>query len=147
MKYSSEELNAMSYLEWMETIANELNEAGFRGPGYSEVKKRFVNHISPYKVRDVDYFFMGSINDSEAMDYLKSIGLVNNGRCPMCGDPIKGTPSRFTSGMNADLNFHICSSCRKGGQSMSVNHAGTGCIVALALMPWHLLKSIFSNLF
>lgn len=143
MKYSAEELNNMSYSEWMETIAKELNEAGFKGEGYSKEYGRFMRNIAPYEVGDVRYFFMGSINDYKAMDYLKSIGLVNNGRCPMCGSPIKGTPSRFTDGTNPSLNFHICSSCRREGQRTSVNPANnTGCLFALALIPWHLIKSI-----
>ena len=142
MKYSAGEIINMSYLEWMETIAKELNEAGFKKEGHSTIEKRFVKNIKPYEVNDARYFFMGSIDDAKAMDYLKSIGLVNNGRCPMCGKPIKGTPSRFTDGLNPNLNFHICSSCRKNGQRMSNN---SGCIIAFALIPWNFIKSIFTN--
>lgn len=143
MKYSVEELSNMSYQEWMETIAKELNDAGFKGEGYSATEGRFIRNAFPYEVRDVRYFFMGAINDAAAMDYLKSIGLVNNKRCPMCGMPIKGEPSRFTDGSNPQLNFHICSSCRKEGQRISTNNSG--CLLALALIPWHIIKHIFIN--
>lgn len=148
MRYSSEVLNSLSYLEWMETIAKELNAAGFKGDGFSEEAGRFMRNISPYEVHDVRYFFMGAINDAKAMDYLKSIGLVNNGRCPMCGAVIKGTPSSFTSGTNKDLNFHICTSCRKQGQRESINPANNlGCMLAIALIPWHFVKNILANWF
>lgn len=125
--YSAEEVNSMSYREWMETIAKELNAAGFKGKGYSSVERGWIKIEAPYEVGEVKYFFMGSINDANAMNYLKSIGLVNNGRCPMCGSPIKGTPSQFTSGMNPNLNFYICNSCRKEGQRISVYHNRNSC--------------------
>lgn len=148
MKYSEEALNHMSYLEWMETIAKELNAAGFKGEGFSIEAGRFMKNSSPYEVHDVRYFFMGAINDAKAMDYLKSIGLVNNGHCPMCGAVIKGAPSRFTDGRNKDLNFHICSSCRRQGQRDSVNPANnSGCMLAIVLIPWYLVKNIFTNWF
>lgn len=134
MKYSAEEIKAMSYSEWMETIAKELNAAGFKTRGIA------------YKVYDASTFFLGAINDAKAMDYLKSVGLVNNGRCPMCGGPIKGTPSRFTDGMNPNLNFHICSSCRREGQRMSINPANnSGCMLTFVLLPWYVIKDIFTN--
>ena len=75
MKYSAEKVNNMSYSDWMETIAKELNAAGFKAEGYSEEHHRFMKNIAPYIVRDVRYFFMGAINDAKAMDYLKFIGL------------------------------------------------------------------------
>ena len=143
MKYSAEKVNNMSYSDWMETIAKELNAAGFMAEGYSEEHHRFMKNIAPYIVRDVRYFFMGAINDAKAMDYLKFIGLVNNGRCPICGNSIKGTPSMFTSGLNPDLCFHICARCRRDGQSISMNPAShSGCILVLLLMPLQIIKNM-----
>lgn len=144
MKYTKEKLATMSYVEWMKAIAEELNAAGFKTSGYSKENGRFMNNIAPYEVHNANYFFMGAINDPKAMDYLKSIGLVNNGRCPMCGGEIKGLPSTFTCGNNPNLNFQICSSCRKEGERISLNPAqNSGCLLALALIPWHLVKSLF----
>ena len=142
MKFSTREINSMSYQEWMETITKELNEAGFKGEGYNAAAGRFIKNVAPYKVNDVSTFFMGSINDASAMDYLKSIELVNNGRCPMCGAVIKGTPSRFSDGMNPNLNFQICLSCRKEGQRISINPANnSGCILAFVVLPWSIIKT------
>lgn len=146
MKYSTENINNISYHEWMETIANELNAAGFKREGYNAAENKFMKNVAPYKVDDDRYFFMGAINDAKAMDYLKSIGLVNNGRCPICGSPIKGVPSRFTSGMNPNLNFHICSSCRREGQRISINPSNNfGCILTLVMFPWYIIKNVFTN--
>lgn len=146
MKYSTEKINSMSYQEWMETIAKELNEAGFKGEGYNATMGRFMKNVAPYEVNDVSTFFMGAINDSSAMDYLKSIGLVNNGRCPMCGAVIKGTPSRFMDGMNPNLNFQICSSCGKEGKRISINPANnSGCMLAFVLLPLNIIKHVVTN--
>ena len=113
MEYSKEQVASMPYLTWMETIAKELNEAGFK----SDKKLS-----TPYSVSEdnVTYFFMGAINDPNAMKYLKRIGLVNNGRCPMCGEKIKGSPSNFVDNLHPGLDFHICSYCSIDGQSFSV---------------------------
>lgn len=148
MKYTREEISQLSYKSWMETIATELNNAGYQGDGYDPEAGRFRRNFGPYEVLDPAHFFMGAINDHEAMDYLKSIGLVNNGRCPMCGGDITGTPGIFTDGFNSKLNFHICSSCRKEGQRISINPANnTGCLVTLCLLPWYTIKQLLTNLF
>lgn len=147
MKYTREELSQLSYKSWMETIATELNNAGYKGDGYDSDSGRFRSNFGPYKVLDQEYFFMGAIRDPKAMDYLKSIGLVNNGRCPMCGNDISGTPSLFTSGLVQGLNYHICSSCRKEGQRISINPTNnTGCIAALLLVPWNIIKQLLTPL-
>lgn len=145
MYYSAKEINSISYQEWMEIIAKELNAAGFKGESYNIAVGRFVKNMAEYKVHDANTFFMGAINDANAMDYLKSIGLVNNGRCPMCGAVIKGVPSKFTDGMNPNLNFQICSSCRKKGQRMSINPSNNlGCVLAFILFPYYIIKC-FTN--
>lgn len=140
MIYSKEQVSSMSYMEWMETIARELNSAGFI---------MHKNFSLPFHVSEdnVSYFFMGAINKPKEMDYLKSIGLVNNGRCPMCGRAINGTPSIFIDTLHPGLDFHICSSCRREGQRVSINHMnnpGCGCVGALILMPLHLIRLLFS---
>ncbi len=133
MKYTAAEVNKMSYYEWMSTIASELNLAGFKADRRT---------LRPYTVSEdgLWYFFMGAINDPDAMNYLKRIGLVNNGRCPMCGREIKGTPSQFTDNLHPGLDFYICTSCRKEGQRRN----GQGCLLGVICLPWFLLKNIFT---
>lgn len=136
MKYSSVEVRNMSYQEWMETIAKELNTAGYKTKGVGST-------LLDYEVYESETFFMGSINDPNAMEYLKRIGLVNNGRCPMCGRPINGNPGRFTDGFNSNLHFQICQSCVNEGKRISVNPNNTGCMLALLTIPWHLIRNLF----
>ena len=144
MKYTRNQVVLLSYKSWMEIIALELNNAGFKGENYDPEIGRFRRNFGPYKVHDPYYFFMGAINDPQAMEYLKSIGLVNNGRCPMRGREIVGTPSVFTCGFNSELNFHICTSCRKEGKRKSINPANnSGCLVTLLLLPWYAIKNFF----
>ncbi len=85
MKYTKDQILSMSWKEWNETMAKELNEAGFLGPGFNSESQRFENHIAPYKAdgRNEDFVF-GTITRSAEINYLKDVGLLNNGRCPMC---------------------------------------------------------------
>lgn len=84
---------------------------------------------------------MGVLRDVNALEYLKSIGLINNGRCPMCGNSIDGNPGRFTSGYN--FHFQICQNCACHGKRASINPANnTGYIISLLLMPWYLVKNM-----
>ena len=74
------------------------------------------------------------------IEYLKSIGLLNNDRCPLCGSSIHGNPGRFTDGYNSSLHFQICQNCVSNGRRMSDNPANKGCIIAILLLPLSLLK-------
>lgn len=147
MKYTSLQVKEMSYGQWMETIVNELNSAGFKARGYNSATGKWQDNFSEYKVGDPKYFFMAELRDVNALEYLKSIGLVNNGRCPMCGNSIEGNPGRFTSGFNPSFHFQICQNCVSQGKRVSVNPANnTGCIISLLLMPWYLVKNMFTSI-
>lgn len=143
-QYTSEQIEAMSWREWTETMAKELNEAGFKCKGVS-------NKLQPYTVWEGEdspkLFLLGSVEKVEEITYLKNIGLLNNGRCPMCGGMIKGTPGRFTSGYDPNYHFQVCINCVRKRNGIHVNSNNQGCVVALLLMPFHLFKYICTNLF
>lgn len=145
MKYTKDQILSMSWQEWNDTMAKELNEAGFLGPGYNPEKHCLDNHIAPYKADcPVDEFVFGKITRGAEISHLKDIGLLNNGRCPMCGGEITGTPSQFTDGFNPNINFHICGSCCNRGRRNSINPANSsGCLIALLFLPFNLIKSMF----
>lgn len=153
MKYSSSQVRAMSEKEWVEAMASELNAAGFKARGLNPNTNRWEDNFEPFRVGlepKASTFVMGGIEDSQAIEYLKSVGLLNNGRCPMCGGPINGTPARFTSGYDSSYHFQICQSCCSHGKRTSVNPAnkqGCGCMVALLLMPYNLIKSLCEMIF
>ena len=48
MKYTREELSQLSYKSWMETIATELNNAGYKGDGYDPEAGRFRRNFGPF---------------------------------------------------------------------------------------------------
>jgi len=145
MKYTSEQINSMSWKEWCETMAAELNDAGFKARGYNEKTGRWQDNYVPYTAGDPQTFILGAVDGKEEIDYLKSIGLLNNGRCPNCGNSIIGNPGRFTSGYNQSVHFQICQSCVNRGKRMQQafgikTSSGSGCMAALLLLPYNLIN-------
>ena len=99
MKYSRVEVNRMSWQEWNRTMAEELNQKGFKAKEWNGELHKWTK-TGKYKPDDDDpkLFVLGTIEDAGAITYLRDLGLLSNGRCPMCGNPIIGNPGRFTSG-------------------------------------------------
>lgn len=146
-KYSLSQVKNMTFRQWIETIVKELNSAGFRARGYNSKIQKWQNNFSLYEVGEPETFFLGELVDVDAVEYLKEIGLVDNGKCPLCGNNIEGNPGRFTDGYNSSLHFQICQNCVSQGKRVSVNPANnTGCIISLLLMPWYLVKNIFISM-
>ena len=135
----------MSWQEWNEAMANELNKKGFKAKEFNSSEHRWTKTGQYDAGNDPKLFVLGTIEDSEAISYLKDIGLLNNGRCPICGGRINGNPGRFTSGYDQNYHFQICQNCVKsrGGMRKSAPSSGSGCIIALLLFPWHLIKNLF----
>ncbi len=145
MKYTSEQINRMSWQEWNEIMARELNENGYKAKEYNSAEHRWTK-TGMYKAgNDPKLFVLGKIEDSDAISFLKNVGLLNNGRCPMCGGPIHGNPGRFTSGYDYNYHFQICQNCVKtrGRTRNAGTSSGSGCMISLLLFPWYLLKSFF----
>ena len=145
MKYSVNQVRQMSWVEWNQIMAEELNKAGFMGRGYNPDLGRWENHRAPYKA-DSDNpqsFILGAVDSAPEFEYLKEIGLLNNGRCPLCGEPIYGNPGRFTSGYDHNAHFQICQNCANMGKRISLNPAqNTGCLVAILCFPYYLIRGL-----
>ena len=134
--YTTQQINDMSWQEWNEIMAEELNKAGYKSHAGTQWE-------GPYRAGDDPrIFILGTVGEREKINYLKSIGLLNNGRCPMCGKPIYGNPGRFTSGYDPDFHFQICQECVNIGKRTSLNPANSsrGCVVALLLFPMYIIK-------
>lgn len=146
MKYTSNQINAMSFLEWTESMANELNKAGYMEESIKMSEDRVPQKCRvPYSVSEPKYFLLGSVTKAEEIEYLKSLGLLNNGRCPMCGSEIIGSPGRFTSGYDHNYHFQVCQNCVKRRKGVSVNAVSKqGCVIALLLLPWNIIKSVLN---
>lgn len=109
----------------------------------------FVRHSNVYKEwkfsrgEDINHI-LGTVDGAPEYEHLKKVGLLNNGRCPMCGEPIYGNPGRFTSGCDYNAHFQICQNCVNKGRRTSVNPANRqGCIIALLFLPYYLIKGLF----
>ena len=145
MKYTVEQVRQMTWSQWNDAMAKELNEAGFRARGYNPELRRWENNRELYKAdpSDPTIFILGTVDGAPEYD-LKKVGLLNNGRCPMCGEPIYGNPGRFTSGCDYNAHFQICQNCVNKGRRTSVNPANRqGCIIALLFLPYYLIKGLF----
>lgn len=151
MKYSASEVNAMSWQEWCETMADELNKAGYKRRGRDPETGQWVDNIASYEAGDPRSFILGEVEGAEEIEYLKSLGLLNNGRCPMCGKPIYGHPGRFTNGFNPDMHFQICQDCvnqgRRTQQALGLAPRNSGCLVGLLLLPLNVIAGMVKMIF
>ncbi|MBQ3944798.1 MAG: DUF805 domain-containing protein [Alphaproteobacteria bacterium] len=109
-EYTSSYLNSISWQEWNNLMAKELNEAGFRRRNTFSSNCEMVEYEAPD-----DYpkgFILGAVDGYEEIEFLKKRRLLNNGRCPMCGKAIT-VPGTFTSGFDHRMSFQICQSCAR----------------------------------
>lgn len=89
------------YQKYLALLCEKLNEKGFKDRGEDYI-------VGPY-IMD------GAImRDLKAVDYLKSIGLLDNGVCPRCGKRINYTHLVFTGPNGA--SYSLCQDCYEKGQ-------------------------------
>ena len=139
--YSEQEINSLSWFEYNKLMADELNENGYKKFNIGRFK------VSEPELYNPTYPLMIDISRQEELNFLIKKGLVNNGRCPRCGRPIKPRHQgkyTFTSGTYKDITYHICKDCYYEGMNISVNPAQQqGCVLALLLLPYNLFINIF----
>ena len=119
--YSSSYLNSITWLEWNNIMAKELNDAGFRRSIWNSSKGCYESVLFATSADNPYSFILGEVSKYEEVEYLKYRNLLNNGRCPSCGNPIIGNPCRYTSGNDKRINYHICLSCAKGHGTIDFN--------------------------
>ena len=105
MKYTKEDLSNMTYKEYVLLMAEELNNNGFTDNGKSYEVSTDVNGNF---VSDFFRAFILSMRDKNAVDFLKEVGLLNNGRCPLTG--LMYSPSTkisYVSEYNPTINYDI----------------------------------------
>lgn len=136
-KYTSQEINRLSWQEWNELMADELNNAGYKSRPGTQWEHSYEAGDEP------EFFILGEVSGRDEINYLKDIGLLNNGRCPMCGKPIYSNPGRFTEGSDHECHFQICQNCAstRGGM-IKPNQPHGGCLIALLLFPLALIRGI-----
>lgn len=122
-KYTYSEIEKIGYHPFIKLMVKELNDNNIKHRNNSEF---YFDEDNP------EVTFLGSIVDSiYALEFLKKIGLVDNGICPMCGRrPIDGKYT-FTDGQNKNIKFNICKGCFTVGSQNSLNpNNKEGCFIA-----------------
>jgi hypothetical protein len=129
MKYSSNFINNLSFNDYLELIVKELNDNGYRRLSHGK-KYEYTIDINDPASRTL---FIYGIEDIEALNYLKNIGLINNGRCPICGSRMSSNQYTYTNRYNSAITFSICQNCcnSHGRGNISQN---AGCMLNLIIV-------------
>jgi hypothetical protein len=102
-KYLKEDIINLSYREWVTLMCDELNKAGIK-----------YEHFDLEYEYSPDILKGNIIHYAKALNYLKEIGLIDNGRCT-CGDPYFNNNNTVSSYLNKNLPVYICESCYAEG--------------------------------
>lgn len=136
MKYAREQVKAMTQDEYESAICKELNDAGFRHDFHGEQLEYYPDKST----------FGGSIVfDPEAVNYLKRVGLLDNGKCPMCSVREDDLMYKLQN-QHSGAIYHVCKSCYKQYARQEQEKRAKGCclivIILIALVIWGLVKLI-----
>ena len=133
-KYTREQVKAMTQDEYESTICDELNTAGFRC--------EFHGNYHEYEP-DESTFGGAIVFDTKAVDYLKNIGLVDNGKCPMCSVKEDELEYRLKNPHSGAI-YHVCKSCYKLYAQQERAKRGLGCclsiILLIGILIWGVVK-------
>lgn len=115
-KYSTRTINSLSVIEWNNLIIKELNSKNIKSTSPDEGKDT-EGLKAIYKDEifvPIQYSTKKDLSklDKEEIDNLKQLGLLNNSRCPYCGNEINNNPIDYRN-KSKDLSYHICSKCSK----------------------------------
>ena len=133
-KYTRERVKAMTQDEYESAICNELNDVGFKHEFNGEQLKYYPS----------DSVFGGLIAfDDKAVSYLKDIGLIDNGKCPMCSVKEDELEYRLQNPHSGAI-YHVCKSCYKQYARQEQEKRAKGCclivIIVIALIIWGIVK-------
>lgn len=117
MKYTAKQIRDISIPDWIGLMAKELNEKGFLKQELDSATELPVER--PYKSGDnLQYFLYSEVNSWDELEYLKEIGLLNNGRCSICGKVLRKKPLFFQCPNKIQQSLIVCNNCgnkNKGG--------------------------------
>lgn len=98
MKYTRSQVRDMSPMEYWEAMCQELKKAGFQGQR---------GNRPPHDYEPFDAVFGGDIVfNLDAVHYLQNMGLLDNGKCPMCG--IREDAVNYALSYQNGATFHVC---------------------------------------
>ena len=107
--YSKQEVINMNWRAYNQRMADALKEAGFSEHSYG-FNKRFP-WIQPSSNSHFRPFIYNILYSAPELEYLKSIGLLNNGRCPKCGANIGEYLSAIETNMPRMPFIQVCNIC------------------------------------
>lgn len=129
MKYSRNDLDNLMYKDYILLIAKELNQNGFKD--YQGREYEVVTNVHGDFVSDFSRGFVLSIKDPKAIEFLKQVGLLNNGRCPLTGLMLSpNTTMTFTSEYGSNIQYDI----NKKWLDYTKEKKNWGCFISLAVL-------------
>lgn len=133
-KYTREQVKAMTQDEYESAICKELNDAGFRQEFHG---KQLEYHP------DESTFGGAIVFDTEAVNHLKRVGLLDNGKCPMCSVREDDLMCKLQN-QHSGVIYHVCKSCYKRYARQEQEKRGMGCclgaIIVIGLIIWGIIK-------
>lgn len=136
MRFTREQVKSLTPYEYESIICKELNEAGFRHDFHGEQLE-----YQP----DESTFGGAIVFDSNAVTHLKRIGLIDNGKCPMCSIREDNLKYRLQN-QHSGAIYHVCRSCYKQYARQEQEKRAKGCclmvIILIALIIVGLVKLV-----
>ena len=106
MKYTRNDLDNLMYKDYILLIARELNQNSFKNDQGREYE--VGTNVHGDFVSDFSRGFVLSIKDPKAIEFLKRVGLLNNGRCPLTGLMLSpATTMTYTSEYGSNIQYDI----------------------------------------
>lgn len=135
-KYTREQVKAMTQDQYESVICKELNDAGFKQELHGELSEYYP---------DESTFGGAIVFDLEAVNYLKSLGLLDNGKCPMCSVREDDLFYKLQNQQSGAI-YHVCKSCYKQYAQQERAKRGLGCclgvLVIIVLIIWVIIKIV-----
>jgi len=126
----------MTQDEYESAICKELNDAGF--------KQEFHGELSEY-YPDESTFGGAIVFDPEAVNHLKHVGLLDNGKCPMCSIREDDLMYKLQNQQSGAV-YHVCKSCYKQYAQQERTKRGLGCclsiLIIIVLIIWGIIKIV-----
>lgn len=140
MKYSRNDLDNLMYKDYILLIAEELNNNGFKDDDGKEYE--VGTNVHGDFVSDFSRGFILSIKDPKAIDFLKQVGLLNNGRCPLTGLMLSpATTMTYTSEYGSNIRYDI----NKKWLDYTKEKKNWGCFVSLAVLVIAIIVGIVNE--
>lgn len=106
-------------------MCQKLKKAGFQGQR---------GNRPPHDYEPFDAVFGGDIVfNLDAVHYLQNMGLLDNGKCPMCG--IREDAVNYALSYQNGATFHVCKKCYKQYARQEKQKRGCACcLIVLAVL-------------